>query len=177
MDDTDLSSLKDSLEAAILVHAHLARAESGDTESLLQLVRVTGKATRICSDFQRSAVQQARRSEVSWVEIGDALGVSKQAAQQRFGLSDIETSGDIRVIKDVTAFDEMAVLAEEGKSGFHLVGFGAFTLLLKPSGKTWLHSRELGINVKRIRRQKETAGWEYVGSWFPFHYFKKPTAA
>jgi len=176
MNNTDPSSLKESLEAAILGHAQLAQSGSGDTESLLQLVQVTGRAAAICSDFQRSAVQQARRSGVSWVEIGDALGISKQAAQQRFGVADSETSEGIRVIKDVTAFNEMTLLSQEGEFGFHLVGFGAFTLHLRPSGRKWLHSRVLGINVQKIRRQKEAAGWEYVGSWFPFHYFKKQAA-
>ena len=155
MKDTDPSPLKESLEAAILGHAQLAQAGSGDTESLLQLVQVTGKAAAICADFQRSAVQQARRSDVSWVEIGEALGISKQAAQQRFGVADSEASEGIRVIKDVTAFNEMTLLSEEGAFGFHLVGFGAFTLHLKPSRKKWLHSRVLGINVRKIRRQKE----------------------
>lgn len=177
MNDTDLSSLKASLESAILGHAHLAQAKPGDTNLLLQLVQVTGKASSICSDFQRSAVHQARRSEVSWLEIGDALGISKQAAQQRFGLTDIEAPEGIRVVEGVTAFNEMTILSEEGKMGFHLVGFGAFTLFLKPSRKKWLHSRELGINIRKIRQRKEAAGWEHVGSWFPFHYFKKPVAA
>ena len=177
MNDSDLSSLKYSLEAAILGHAHLAQPKSNDVSSLLQLVQVTGKASNICSEFQRSAVHQARRSGVSWLEIGEALGISKQAAQQRFGLADVEIPEGIRVVKGATTFNEMAMLSEEGKAGFHLVGFGPLTLRLKPSRKKWLHIRESGVNVQKIRAKKEAEGWEYVGSWFPFHYFKKPAAA
>lgn len=32
-----------------------------------------------------AAVQQARREGASWSTIGDAIGVSKQAAQQKYG--------------------------------------------------------------------------------------------
>jgi hypothetical protein len=39
---------------------------------------------REIEDYMRAGVEQAREDGVSWTVIGDALGVSKQAARKRF---------------------------------------------------------------------------------------------
>ncbi|WP_326553340.1 DUF3887 domain-containing protein [Micromonospora sp. NBC_01813] len=47
-----------------------------------------GRAVRIqaaADDVVRAAVQQARRNGATWQVVGDALGVSRQAAFQRYG--------------------------------------------------------------------------------------------
>src|SRR3546814_1754715 len=69
-------------------------------------------------DLQRW-VDAARRSGLSWTDIGAALAISKQAAQQRFKLDDpdeeaIEAAGEKVVRLGVHAFNEMRILAEEG---------------------------------------------------------------
>jgi hypothetical protein len=40
------------------------------------------------------AVQKARHERVTWLEIGQALGITKQAAQQRYGHQDNWTAAD-----------------------------------------------------------------------------------
>jgi hypothetical protein len=40
--------------------------------------------------FQRSLARAARADGCTWQEIGQALGVTKQAAQQRFGMENKE---------------------------------------------------------------------------------------
>ena len=166
--------LQEALESAILSHSKLGRSELDGTDALLKLVQTTGQASAICINFQRATVAQARRSSLSWSEIGDALGISKQAAQQRFGLPEAQSPENLRTVHGANAFNEMAMLASEGEAGYHLVGFGPLTLLLKPSKKKWLHKRIIAVNAMKIREQMEADGWEYVGSWFPFHYFKRP---
>ena len=122
----------------------------------------------------------ARRAGMSWTDIGGALGISKQAAQQRFGsaVSDDDLApeeGEDIVRLGATAFNEMSILREEGLKGRELMRTGALTLVFRPTGRTWEYSRRVGSGsmVSDMKR----AGWTYVSSWLPFHYFKRPAAA
>ena len=56
---------------------------AGDASSLLGLAR----ASTLLDELTREAEAEARAGEMplSWSEIGAALGISKQAAQQRYG--------------------------------------------------------------------------------------------
>lgn len=49
-------------------------------EGLCEAARVA----RAVDKLQRDLVQQARKAGQSWTEIGEALGVSRQAAWERF---------------------------------------------------------------------------------------------
>ena len=55
-----------------------------DTDVLRHLARLADQRTSLESDL-REAVIAARRSDRSWSEIGAMLGVSKQAAQRKYG--------------------------------------------------------------------------------------------
>lgn len=48
-------------------------------------IRRAALARAEAAEVEASAVREARAAGASWVEIGDALGVTKQAAQMRFG--------------------------------------------------------------------------------------------
>ena len=98
---------------------------------------------------------------------GDIVGPAI-AAEEMFQASAMHPS----MIKGATAFNEMQILAAEGKAGFHLVGFGAAFLVVKPSRQVWEHRRETVLGW-RERARLEAAGWSYVGGWFPFQYFKR----
>lgn len=166
--------LRGDIERAVLAHAGFADAAgASDAESLLRLVDACGLALEECTVLQRNAVHQARRAEVSWAAIGEHLGITRQAAQQRFAPEGEATpAGSVRRIEGATAFNEMQLLAAEGKAGFHLVGFGALFLLVKPSRHVWEHRRETALTIGN-RARLEAAGWTYVGGWFPFQYFKR----
>lgn len=49
--------------------------------------RLGAKAARLAAAEKdlRASVQRARDEGATWQEIGDALGITRQAAQQRFG--------------------------------------------------------------------------------------------
>ncbi len=171
----DHSNLRNDIEKAILTHAGLAKNSETDPASLLRLVDAASESVEVCSELQRAAVHQARRSDVPWSEIGSRMGISRQAAQQRFAPEEpselaIENS---KRIAGANAFNEMQILETEGKAGYHLVGFGPSFLTVLASKKKWEHRRLYALNIATKRSQMEADGWNYVGSWFPFHYFKR----
>lgn len=61
-----------------------------------RLVAITRTATRAGEIEQTLAqmVANARAGGHSWQEIGDALGISRQGASQRFGKNQLEEDGD-----------------------------------------------------------------------------------
>jgi hypothetical protein len=169
-----IPNLRDNIESAILTEAGIGKSVPEDSALLVHLIKVTGHAIDICHELQHSAVNQARRNDVSWAEIGQPLEISRQAAQQRFASDRAEAAAvGVRTIRGVTAFNEMSVLESEGKAGNHLTGFGALTIQVKPSSKVWIHKRLTALNIGKVRKQMEANELTYAGSWFPFHYFKK----
>ncbi len=121
-------------------------------------------------------IDAARRADLSWTEIGDALGISKQAAQQRFRRlasdgDDAVADGATFVRSGATAFNEMRILAEEGRRGNELVALGVLTLTLRPSDRVWEYCRRIGTGSDSARL--EAQGWAHVGSYLPFHYYKR----
>lgn len=121
-------------------------------------------------------VNAGRRAGMSWAEIGGLIGISKQAAQQRFGdpgtvRPDVEP-GTISVRVGATAFNEMAMLRAEGDKGRELIGTGPLALTFRQSGRRWEHVRTTGITPSSA--VLTSGGWHYVSSWFIFHYFKRP---
>lgn len=122
-------------------------------------------------------IDAARRTGMSWTEVGHTLGISKQAAQQRFGALG-QAAPDVREGEELvrfgaTAFNEMRMLHQEGLKGNELVRTGALHLVFRRTDRVWEYSRQLGASPMMARMA--TAGWTYVSSWFPFHYYKRAT--
>lgn len=66
--------LEDAREAVVSGHAVLELACIASAEAMLEGVKC-------------AAVRAARADGASWAEVGRALGITKQAAQQRYGRS------------------------------------------------------------------------------------------
>ncbi|KQM28522.1 MULTISPECIES: hypothetical protein [unclassified Sphingomonas] len=138
-------------------------------------------AAHVVADEARLNLNQwiaaARRADMSWAEIGKTLGISKQAAQQRFGRATGHAEEGVDngtfVRTGATAFNELRILAGEGRKGNELVALGALTLSFRPSEQTWEYCRRIGTGSDTTRMQAE--GWEHVASWLPFHYYKRVT--
>jgi len=171
----DYEQLRIEIEKAILVHAGVSKDSTTDRSSLLRLVDATSEAAELCVKLQRDAVHQARRAEIPWSEIGTKMGITRQAVQQRFAPEELPQTqaADIRTIPGATAFNEMQILEQEGKAGYHLIGFGPLYLTVKASGQKWEHRRLISFSMINELNFMEKDGWTYVGSWFPFHYFKR----
>ena len=144
-----------------------------------EFIQVIG-AAHVVADEARLAlhrwVDAGRRAGMSWSELGESLGITKQAAQQRFRIAtdpaDGESSPDaIEVRLGATAFYEGRILREEGAKGNELIGTGVLKLVFRRSEGPWEHRRVDAIRPPIDAMAQD--GWEYVSSWFPFHYFKR----
>src|SRR4051794_18749113 len=70
-------------ELAALVEARAGAQNS--TASLRAAVHIGGELTDLGDALVERFVVDARAAGLSWTEIGEAFGTSKQAAQQRYG--------------------------------------------------------------------------------------------
>ncbi|MFI1191832.1 hypothetical protein ACH4T9_00915 [Micromonospora sp. NPDC020750] len=64
-----------------IIRAHGRRVATGDVEALRDLLALSDAIDQAVSD----AVVGLRAFGYSWAEIGSRLGISRQAAQQRWG--------------------------------------------------------------------------------------------
>ncbi|MFF5082494.1 hypothetical protein ACFY36_36075 [Actinoplanes sp. NPDC000266] len=64
-----------------IIRAFARRVATGDVEALRDMVGLSGLLDEAIND----AVIGLRAHGYSWAEIGDRLGISRQAAQQRWG--------------------------------------------------------------------------------------------
>lgn len=59
--------------------------ETGDKAHYLERLAVVQELAKVTAQLRADAIQEARLHGASWADIGAKLGISKQAAQQRFG--------------------------------------------------------------------------------------------
>lgn len=169
------SSLRDQIESVVAEHAHREPHDAGDPGGFLNLAKASTEALHTCESLQKEAVHQARRADHSWSDIGNLLGITRQAAQQRFAADTLPAEDDqgIRRITWANANDEMQILKTVGLNGYHLVELGGLWMEVAQSTTAWEHRREVSDEIAGKQAEIEAQGWEYVGRWFPFHYFKR----
>lgn len=145
-----------------------------DAQSYLPLIEAAG----VVADQARSTlggwVRAGRRGGLSWAEIGAVTGVSKQAAQQRFGTDGDDApdpEGAVVVRLGATAFNEMAMLEREGREGRELIATGALKLFFRQTDQPWRYLRTVGAIDPRLHIIEH---WQPVSTWFVFHYYKRP---
>lgn len=147
-----------------------------DPQAHLDLVVLTHRAHDEVGELLRSAVVAARAAGWSWEAIGRSLGMSRQAAQQRFspGTAREAESDDSRRLVGLTAIREIDELNAWGRHGWHSVGFGPMFHDLQHSSMQWQHCRV--VVGSRAARDLDHDGWERIGTmWFPWVYFKRST--
>ena len=160
--------------------------DSASVDDFRHLIRAAYVVSDEAGHSLQRWVDAGRHAGLSWADVGDTLGVSRQAAQQRFSRSQsIEKSGSrapldpsgLIVRKGMNAFSEVAALEEEGRNGNELVGAAVRKLFFVPRGRPWENARVTAFRGKGIIRQYENAGWTYALTWYPFHYFTRPADA
>lgn len=171
-------SLRRALSDAIAsVDPTLAGRLEHEPNSYLDLIDLTSRSAEEIARLLQSAVTSARQASVSWERIGQHLGMSRQAAQQRFGRVldsiDIHPSDEKRRLYPLTAFDEMDALAEAGRAGWHSIGYGMYFHDVIHSNEQWEHLRVAAFGSSRHRLESE--GWHRIGAiWFPWAYYARP---
>lgn len=161
-----MSDLENALGTAILA----ARAEAED--DALGLVRRTAGAEQAVSTLLRQAVASARAEGHSWAAIGTELGMSRQAAQQRFGERTEEVGPQERWLGPVTTFDEMAELDLAGRLGWHTVGAGLLRHKIVRTATQWEHRRVAWVKAPG---RYERDGWQIGARCFPWLYLVRDT--
>ncbi len=78
-----------------ILRAYAARVADGDIEALRSMASLTQEVDAVVT----LAVLGLRRFHYSWEAIGDALGTSRQAAQQRYGDRTERHTLDARLVK------------------------------------------------------------------------------
>jgi len=165
-------------EAITVVPGLLARLDQ-DAEASLLLVAAAREGSAESERLLRQAALGARKAGHTWEAIGRVLGVSRQAAQQRFAvggedLGALEGSRDRqRVVRGATLFNEMEILEREGRAGWRLVGVGVLKLHLESSDQAWEHVRRVDQSPADRRAMLE-AGWRHVGNYLMWHYYTRP---
>lgn len=176
MADTD-GEFTDAIAQAIArLDPGLERRLGRDPQAHLDLVVITRRAHEEIGSLLGSAVVAARAAGHSWEQIGSSLGMSRQAAQQRFGRAvvDEDDLGDRRRLVGLTAMREMEELDEWGRHGWHSVRFGPMFHDVQRSSVQWEHRRN--VIGSRAARELEQQGWQRIGTlWFPWVYFKRTT--
>lgn len=204
LDDTVRTRVHEELAALVarLDPALLERLDDPEArgESGTDLVRATGVVADEAQELLRSAVAAARDTGASWATIGRVLGISRQAAQQRFGkdedarnappstasdgsaaapsssMNDPWATDDGRIwrMTPVDAFDEMPRLERAGRRGWRSIGYGILYHDLVHTDVQWEHKRVTALNNPRARLEAE--GWRVIGtSWFPWVYYARPS--
>lgn len=173
IDDEEFSDLI----AEAVAHLDPSLEQRLDTEPAahLDLVALTRRAHDETNRLLHAAVSSARAAGSSWEAVGSALGMSRQAAQQRFGrkAEASEVTAEHRQLVGLTAFSEIEQLNLWGRHGWHSIGFGPLFHDVEKSPTQWEHTRAV-VGNRRVR-ELEADGWERIGTmWFPWVYLKRP---
>jgi hypothetical protein len=173
-DQAEPVDLRQALSATLARVAGTRESEP-DRDQLLELVDVTARAGIETRSLLGEAVTSARAAGASWDAIGRVLGMSRQAAHQRFGRArDQDDAPGTRILGPVTAASEMEALRQAGRHGWHSVGFGAYQHTLERSSTQWEH-RRIRVVAVGTRSRLEQEGWQVIGTWFPWVYLKLNT--
>lgn len=134
----------------------------------LAIVTRAAAAEAASRDLLQQSVSAARASGHSWATIGNALGLSRQGVQQRFGgKQPTEESTQYRWLGPVTAFDELGELEIAGRLGWHTVEAGMLKHRMVRTSTQWEHRRVVWAGS---RRRYEKDGWQVGCLAFPWIY-------
>ncbi len=171
--------LTEALGAAILG----SLPATDDEQDHLAVVRRSAQAEQEVRRLLGQAVSAARASGHSWAALGSELGMSRQAAQQRFGANPgaggrdepedrPHGAAEERWLGPVTAFDEMAELALAGRLGWRTVGAGMLRHRVRRTSTQWEHRRVTWVGAPS---RYEQDGWEVAVRAFPWLYLVRDT--
>lgn len=165
------TTLRDHLAGALNDYdPSLAERLGQDAQAHLELISLVRAARGETDVLLAAAVHSARGAGCTWEQVGAILGMTRQAAQQRYGQlgAPIEEPGGVAgqmLLHPLTAFNEMAVLARAGRYGWHSVRYGALYHVVERDDRQWEHRRTLGARPGGDGWQPVGAGWGWWSYW------------
>lgn len=171
MDDDDLRTrLARAIEEAA---PELGERFGDDPAAHLDLIALHQAATVEAAALLTRAIGSARHAGCTWEQIGTVLGMSRQAAQQRYGPglghSPRFVGREQVVLNGLTAPNEVAVLNRAGRYGWHSIGYGVYHHVLERDLVQWEHARTT------FGRRPFGDGWQTVGAgWGWWTYWARP---
>jgi hypothetical protein len=164
-----VSAITDDVAKAVLASVQIGDDHTFTVADHLALIAASAGAEEAARTILRRSVAAARAGGASWASIGAELGMSRQAAQQRFGGAGDATALDDaeRWLGPVTAFDELAELALAGRAGWRTVEAGMFGHRMLRTDTQWEHRR---IRWRMSLAREEAEGWEVGCRAFPWIY-------
>jgi hypothetical protein len=164
-----VSTITDDVAKAVLAAAEIGDDHAFTVADHLALIAASAGAEEAARTLLRRSVAAARAGGASWASIGAELGMSRQAAQQRFGGADEAATVDDaeRWLGPVTAFDEMAELELAGRAGWRTVEAGMLGHRMLRTGTQWEHRR---IRWRMSLAREEAEGWQIGCRAFPWIY-------
>lgn len=136
----------------------------------LAIVRRTAQADAAVRGLLTRSVGAARASGHSWAAIGDELGMTRQAAQQRFGAESplgVGEGGERRRLGPITAFDELPELEIAGRQGWRTVDAGMLCHIVERTDTQWETRRMVW---RKPAGAYEKDGWQVAVRAFPWLY-------
>ena len=183
------NELRNSVADFILnwhTNGDLETLEGATSEDFKRLIVEAYIAADEASNSLTQWVQSGRRAGISWAEIGTLLGISRQAAQQRFSTNSADIYSDEpnfdiedprRIVRNgVTAFNEVEILNEEGLKGRKVVGATWLTLYFTQTDNLVENIRVVSLRGPSLVKEYENTGWTHALTWFPYRYFTRPLA-
>ncbi len=151
-----MSSSPVSLDT-LITYVKSQRSGGSPLDNLSDAVTVSAQLTDQADSLIGHFVDQARRSGASWSQIGASMGVTKQAAQQRFvprgPVKGTAGRGDfsrftLRARNVLAAAEDLAQAANAGAIGTEHVAVG---LLAEPEGIAAKALAALGVSPGQLR--------------------------
>ena len=157
----------------------LASRLPDDAEAHIDRIALTSRARSQTDALLRDAVADARSAGCTWESIGRSLDVTGLAAERTYGARGsgppFDTSAG-RVVKlaPLYAFNEMSVLENAGRYGWHAVASGSTMHLVRQDDVQWEHRRVFASPA--AGRALERDGWQrWTPGWFPWAYYNRRT--
>jgi hypothetical protein len=184
-EENELRSAVADLVVRQLAGGSAADLDMASPDDFRQLIRAAYVVADEAGHSLHRWVDAGRHAGLSWSDVGEVLGVSRQAAQQRFARSSIiadpltqdpDHGEDFICRTGMTAFNEVKALEEEGRKGNELVGAAPLKLFFVPRGRPWENIRvtALALRGAAVIKRYEGEGWTHAVTWYPFHYFTRP---
>lgn len=164
-----MSDLAGAVGRAVLGAADVADDGPLGLDDHLALIAASARAENEVRAILQRSVTAARAGGASWALIGTQLGMTRQAAQQRFGAAvEPAPAGESeRWLGPVTAFDELAELDLAGRAGWHTVEAGVLAHRMVRTDTQWEHRR---ILWRASLASEEADGWTVGCRAFPWIY-------